>query len=59
MATVLQSFPSLNRLQKQHREVAWVRGHFQSTGENHGTLYESVKREQLRLGRILDPDGDP
>lgn len=36
-----------------------MRGHFQSTGENHGTLYESVKREQLRLGRILDPDGDP
>ena len=44
---------------RKYNILTWVRGYYQDRGENHGEHYEAVKAEQLRLGRILDPEGDP
>ena len=44
---------------RKYNILTWVRGYYQDRGENHGEHYEAVKTEQLRLGRILDPCGDP
>lgn len=39
---------------RRYNVVSWVRGHSQDRGENHGEHYEALKREQQRLGSILD-----
>ena len=44
---------------RKYNVLSWVRGYYQDRGENHGEHYEALKLEQLRLGRILDPHGDP
>ncbi len=33
--------------------LAWVRGHYQDRGEDHGELYEALIAEQLRWGASL------
>ena len=44
---------------RKYNVMSWVRSHLQWHGQNRGELYEAIKSEQLRLGRILDPNGDP
>ena len=44
---------------RKYNVLSWVRGYYQDRGENHGEHYAALKLEQLRLGRILDPHGDP
>lgn len=44
---------------RKYNILSWVRGFYQDRGKNHGEHYEKIKAEQLRLGRILDPTGDP
>ena len=43
---------------RKYNILCWVRGHYQDLGENHGEQYEALKQEQIRLGRILDSQGD-
>ena len=42
---------------RKYNVLAWVRGYYQDRGETHGEHYEAIKREQQRLGRILDQEG--
>jgi hypothetical protein len=44
---------------RKYNVLSWVRGYYQDRGENHGECYEAIKREQLRLGQILDGEVDP
>ena len=44
---------------RKYNVLSWVRGFYQDRRENHGEHYEAIKAEQLRLGRILDPFGEP
>lgn len=39
---------------RRNNVVSWVRGHLQDRRESHGEHYDALKREQQRLGRILD-----
>lgn len=41
-------------IHRKYNVLSWVRGHYGDLGENHGEHYEAIKREQWRLGRILD-----
>jgi hypothetical protein len=41
---------------RKYNVLAWVRGYYQDRAEDHGDLYEAIKREQQRLGEILDED---
>lgn len=41
---------------RKYQVVSWVRSHLQWQEQNHGELYEAIKREQTRLGCILDSD---
>ena len=43
----------------RYNVMSWVRSYLQWHGQNRGELYEGIKSEQLRLGRIIDPGGDP
>ncbi|MDA1270670.1 MAG: hypothetical protein O3A93_05355 [Chloroflexi bacterium] len=44
---------------RKYNVLSWVRGYYQDRGENQGDHYEAIKREQARLGRILDPQHPP
>ena len=43
---------------QKYNVISWVRSHLQWHGQNRGELYEVIEAEQLRLGRILDPNGE-
>ena len=43
-----------NPILYKYNILAWVRGYFQDRGENHGEFYEAIKREQCRLGQLLE-----
>ena len=43
----------------KYNVMSWVRRRLQWNGQNRDGLYEASKGEQFRLGRILDPSGDP
>ena len=57
--TVMAQWGITDPVLRKYNVLSWVRGHYQDRGENHGEHYEALKAEQIRLGRILDPDGDP
>ena len=57
--TVMDKWGVTDPVLRKYNILTWVRGCYQDRGENHGEHYEAVKAEQLRLGRILDPEGDP
>ena len=42
---------------RKYNVLTWVRGYYQDRGENQGPHYEAIKREQQRLGRILNQEG--
>ena len=42
---------------RKYNVLSWVRGYYQDVGENHGGHYEALKREQSRMGGILDQAG--
>ena len=56
---VMDNWDITDPVLRKYNVLSWIRGHYQDRGENHGELYENIKQEQTRLGRILDPDGDP
>ena len=56
---VMNRFGVTDPVLRKYNVLSWIRGHYQDRGENHGKFYETIKQEQTRLGRILDPDGDP
>ena len=39
---------------RKYNVVSWVRGDLQWRGQNQGELYEAIKREQQRLGSMLN-----
>jgi hypothetical protein len=39
---------------RKYNVMSWLRGHYLDLGQNHGEPFEAIKREQWRLGRILD-----
>ena len=57
--TVMAQWGITDPVLRKYNVLSWVRGYYQDRRENHGEHYEALKAEQLRLGRILDPDGDP
>lgn len=50
---------SISEVLAKYNVLSWIRGFYQDRGENRGALYEAIKAEQLRLWRILHPQGDP
>ena len=56
---VMNRFGVTDPVLRKYNVISWVRGYYQDRGENQGEHYEALKAEQLRLGRILDPCGDP
>ena len=57
VGAVNDRFGIRNPAHRKYNVLAWVRGFYQDRGENHGEQYEAIKREQHRLGRILNQDG--
>ena len=43
---------------RRYNLLSWVRGYYQDRGQNHGKLYDEIKREQSRLGLLLSQE-DP
>ena len=39
---------------RKYNVLSWARGYYQDVGENDGEHYEALKREQARLGDMLD-----
>ena len=56
---VMDKFEVTDPVLRKYNVISWLRGFYQDRGENHGAHYESIIAEQLRLGCILDPAGDP
>ena len=56
---VTDKFGVTDPVLRKYNVLTWVIRYYQDRGENDGELYDAVKKEQLRLGRILDPWGDP
>ena len=50
---VMDRFGVTDPILRKFNILSWVRGYYQDHGENHGEHYEALKREQIRLGRIL------
>ena len=46
-------------IHRKYNVISWVRDYYQDRGENSGDHYESIKAEQMRLGKILDPEAEP
>lgn len=42
---------------RRYNVLSWARGYYQDRYENHGEQYDALKREQMRLSRILDEKG--
>ena len=57
--TVMNKFGVTDPVKRRYNILASVIVYYQVSGENHGTHYKTIKAERLRLGRILDPNGDP
>jgi len=55
----MDKFGIADAVLRKYNVLSWIRGFYHDRGENRGALYEAIKAEQLRLGRILDPQGDP
>ena len=43
-------------IHRKYNVMVWLRGYCQDRGENRGNRYEAIKREQKRLGRLLDEE---
>jgi len=56
---VMDRFGIHDPVLRKYNVLSWVRGYYQNREQNRGEHYEALKAEQLRLGRILDPQGDP
>ncbi len=55
---VTDRFGITDPIHRKYNVIAWVRGYYQDRGENHGDHYEAIKREQQRLGRLLDEESN-
>lgn len=43
---------------RKYNILAWIRGYYQTLGENQGEVYEAIVGEQLRLRSLLETIGD-
>ena len=55
--TVNDNFGITDPDHRRYNVLCWARGYYQDRYENHGEQYEALKREQMRLSRILDEKG--
>ena len=46
-------------IHRKYNVMVWVLGYYRDRGENRGKRYEAIKREQERLGRLLDMGSTP
>jgi hypothetical protein len=43
---------------RTYNVLSWVRGHYVDLGQNRGPHYQAIKREQQRLGQLLNDQVD-